>query len=249
MKDGIAPDHKHSCFLNSTVKVKVYAPLNKTAEGDNLLKVCKDMSYYMLQMNGRIQDNNFEDKCDSILHITKELFKTPAEKREFYTQFGEAYPNKKELGSVLQEKILPCFNEIENLFYKHKPTKKTYEMTPKNLNDIETDDDRLIKFIEKPHVVTLKHGLSKTIAKKDRGGRSPWGDLNLFCTLKVFFMMIVLDKVEVFGKLVSDINLKGVEGNDTGEDKGESVPQLIPKHYDENEAFSNAVVDERFIRK
>ena len=245
------PVYEKGCLMEESVLLELrYKKNGCNLTVNNLLENLRKISYGLSKINEDVQENTFQDKLQRIVQDVmprSKFFSDSNRVSEFDLIFAEAWPSKEELGEVLCKYLLPDFVQVEDLFSDKTPVRKTYQFLAKDVWDKaklqDNVQDRLRSFLTSHTNACLKNALNIEAYRKDGNTRSPWKDMNLYCSLKVIFIMMIMGKMQDFYNLVVKAN---AVSSSVSQSK-HAWKQRVPKVFEKD--FEPRFVNERFMSK
>lgn len=254
------PNFDESCLLSKTITLEVRYRKQEFAGYSvaNILELMSKVSFATIKHNKNVAENTFLDKINTIMntHVPSIAgLRDVKDKRDFHLMFSEASLSSEEIGTIFHGTFDEEWKKIELLFLDKCSDNASYVTAKEDIKAIlreEKSSERLLRFIINRDAGALKEVLVNELRRTMQRSRSPYKDLNLYSSLKIVFMMIILEKLPQFHLLVGDIERASkIYASDDDESDSESVdyvtqwvPNVVP-----NQSIDPTSVDERMMSK
>ena len=214
--NGSEDDFPSESLMCSKIELKicVFDHECENNSAADFLKILRECSFNMVEVNKAISTNTLFDKLQ---HIKQNILpqyqffeddENNITRDNFLISFCEVFPS--ELGQVMHRYFGEMFLEVENLFKTRIPANKIYTENDTTFKNIQKNEysKRLGNLVKTIGAVKTSHIITKGTASTASISRKPYANFHLYCTWKIILMMIVIGKYNDFVDCIESINKK-----------------------------------------
>ena len=231
--------HHKGNFLHQDIDLQIRYVTQEVTENQSTESLCKlfrKISQEVVSSNMNLEQNTFEDKVSNVMKEGE----MNMGREDFNICFAEAYPNDKELGTILKEAFSDIMTKMEsNLLGKQDIPGNSNENNPEHDEKI---SKRFYSLFKNHDNMSLRNVSSSILLSKNKSSRWPWTDVNIYSTLKIILMMLVTDQMETFRKLIAKINK-----NSSSHCSKDNPPKQRVQFLDDNSGFKDVGVNEHLM--